>query len=60
MNEYWIDLGLSVVFLLSFGLALEMCELIYQVLVKIRRRRLTCWNKTMSRTQMRELTTQQD
>lgn len=60
MDEFWIDLGLSIGFFLLFGFALEMCEVIYQVLVKIRRRRLPCWNKTMSRALIRELKTQQD
>ena len=60
MDEFLMNVGFSLVLFLCFGFALEMCELMYQLLVRIRRRRFTCWNKTMSRAQIRELTTQQD
>lgn len=60
MDEFFTNVGLSLLLFISFGFALELCELMYQLLVRIRRRRLTCWNKTMSRAQIRELTTQQD
>ena len=60
MDEFLMNMGFSIVLFILFGFALEMCELMYQLLVRIRRRRLVCWNKTMSRAQIRELTTQQD
>jgi hypothetical protein len=60
MDEFLMNVGFSLVLFISFGFALELCELMYQLLVRIRRRRMACWNKTISRTRIRELTTQQD
>jgi|GEM_PF-4185665 len=60
MDECLMNAGFSIGFFILFGIALELCELMYQLLVRIRRRRMACWNKTTSRTRIRELTTQQD